>query len=444
MLIELDKEENNVRPCSVCGTFYAKSELMLRSQLDNFFNNSKKEYDGQNIKAMIVPHAGYIYSGQIAMHAYKQLYLDLLLQENDFFKIIILAPSHQEYFKGYSITPVSFYKTPFGKIKVADSNLINSNYNYRSLQEKEHSIEVQLPFLQYIFKKANKDFEILPILLGDLSSTQRQKLITDLKKEITENTIIIVSSDLSHYLEYNQAKELDQKSIDQILGLGKDIEACGKEGILILNEIFGDLDKKVLDYKNSGDIILDKTAVVGYTSIIYYNKENILLKIARRSILDNLKKQKTNFNDLKENINEKLLEKKGTFVTLTINDQLRGCIGNIISNNSIFENIINNSKAAAFFDPRFYSLTEKEYEDIEIEISILSKPEKTTLKEINFGEGVILKKGLKQAVYLPQVWEQLPNKEEFLSTLCKKAGLDQNCYLDPKVVFEKFNVEIIK
>jgi len=444
MLIKLDKEGIDVRPCFVCGTFYSKSELMLKSQLDNFFNNSKKEYAGENIKAMIVPHAGYIYSGQIAMHAYKQLYLDLLLKEKDFFKIIILAPSHQEYFKGYSIAPVSFYKTPFGKIKVADSNLITSKYNYSSLQEKEHSIEVQLPFLQYIFKKANKDFEILPILLGDLSSTQRKEFIRDLKKELTENTIVIISSDLSHYLEYNQAKKIDKKSIDQILTLGTEVDACGKEGIFILNEIFGDLDKKELEYKNSGDVIFDKTAVVGYTSIIYYNKENLLLKIARRSILDTLKKEKTNFNDFKENINNKFLEKKGTFVTLTINNQLRGCIGTIVSNRSVFENIIENSKSAAFFDPRFNSLTEKEYKEVEVEISILSKPEKTTLEKINFGEGVILKKGLKQAVYLPQVWEQLPNKEDFLSSLCNKAGLNNECYLDTKVIFEKFKVEIIK
>jgi MEMO1 family protein len=442
MLINIDKEGLDVRTCSVCGTFYSRSELMLKSQLDSFFNNSKIEYEGQNIKAMIVPHAGFVYSGQIAMNAYKQLYFDLLLRENDFYKIIILAPSHQEYFKGYSIAPVNYFKTPLGKIKLIESKLNDSNYS--SLQEKEHSIEVQLPFLQYIFKKANKDFEILPILLGDLSSTQRKEFITDLKKEITDNTIIIVSSDLSHYLEYNQAKKIDKKSIDQILTLGTEIDACGKEGIFILNDIFGDLDKKELDYKNSGDVVFDKTSVVGYTSIIYYNKENVLLKIARRSILDNLKKEKTNFNDLKENINKKFLEKKGTFVTLTINNQLRGCIGTIVSNRSIFDNIIENSKSAAFFDPRFNSLTEKEYKEVEVEISVLSKPEKTTLKEINFGEGVILKKGLKQAVYLPQVWEQLPNKEKFLSSLCNKAGLNNECYLDTKVIFEKFIVEIIK
>lgn len=442
MKIDIDKD---TRLDAVSGTFYSGSELILKSQLDLFFKNSKKEYNGEKINSMIVPHAGYIYSGQTAMDAYKLLYFDFLLREDDFFKIIILAPSHQEYFKGYSIAPVSFFKTPFGKIKVFDSDLIDSNYNYRSLQEKEHSIEVQLPFLQYIFKKLNKDFEILPILLGDLSNDQRQFLISTLKKEITDNTIVIVSSDLSHFLDYDSAKLRDQKTIDQILVGGKDLDACGRDGIILLNEILSnDFNKKIIDYKTSGDVISDKRSVVGYTSIIYFKEENVLLRIAKRSILDELKKSKTDFDTLKNNLNKKYFEKKGTFVTLTINDQLRGCIGNIVSTKPIFNGVIDNSKAAAFYDPRFYPLTEKEYKEIDVEISILSKPEKTTIEKIKFWDGVILKKGRKSALYLPQVWEQLPKKEDFFSSLCQKADLDRDCYLDKDVFFEKFNVEIIK
>ncbi|MFH0906612.1 MAG: AmmeMemoRadiSam system protein B [archaeon] len=454
------KEKSNlvIRKPAVAGAFYSNSQAKLEKQLDLFFEKADSNYNNEKIDALIVPHAGYIYSGQTAMFGYKKLYYDLMLRDENNFKVIIIAPSHQEYFSGYSITACNYYQTPFGKVKLADNNLITNKLNYKSLQEKEHSIEVQLPFLQYIFKKLNKDFEILPILIGDIDNNKEILEISKLiEKEITPNTIIIVSSDLSHYLPKDKANLIDKKTINNILenktSSKEEIDACGRLPILILSQIAKDNNwkNKLINYSDSGDITKDKSAVVGYSSISYfedYNSQNtnhILKRIAKASISNEFTKREDNFKDLTSILPKEYLEKKGVFVTLTLDEQLRGCIGNIIGKNSVFESVIENSKLSAFDDSRFLPLTKEEFEeeDFEIEISILSIPAPCSLEEIKVGEGVILQNGFNSALYLPQVWEQLPDKNKFLSSLCQKAGLSKECYKEKETKFKKFNVEII-
>jgi len=440
--------DNNFRKPAVVGSFYPENKLILTSQLDTFFEKVEIEYFGEKINALIVPHAGYIYSGQTAMCGYKQLYLDLLLREEDSFKIILLAPNHTEYLKGIAVSDYDYFRTPLGDIKVNSTKITEIN---NSPHKKEHAIEVQLPFLQYIFKKAEKQFTIVPILIGDINQEQVKDIAREINKEITENTIIIVSSDLSHYLPHAKAIEIDNKTIHQILDVTEKTQidaACGKNPILVLQEIAKlrewNSSPKLLRYSNSGDVTKDKSAVVGYASISYSeNKEHLLTRLARRSIQNIFDSRKDNFKDLEQETPKEYLEQKGTFVTLTINNQLRGCIGNIKSTKTVFEGIITNAKYAAFQDPRFDELTEKEFEKVDIEISILSKPKDYILEEINKGDGVILRQGAASAVYLPQVWEQLPNKEQFLASLCEKAGLEKNCYKDKKTKFQKFAVEII-
>jgi len=439
--------DNDYRKPAVAGSFYSENRVILTSQLDAFFKKTEIVYTGEKINALIVPHAGYIYSGQTAMYGYKQLYLDLLLREEDNFKVIILSPNHTEYVKGIVISDYNSFRTPFGDVKV-NSTKIKAEIN-NSPHKEEHAIEVQLPFLQYIFKKAEKDFTIVPIIVGDVSKEEIKTIAKEINKEITENTIIVVSSDLSHYLPEEKAKETDNKTIQEILdSTAKDIDACGKNPILVLQEVakLRGWDKpELLKQTTSGEVTKDKKSVVGYASLSYTEKkEHLLIRLAHRSIQNVFDSRRDNFKDLETFIPKEYLEKKGSFVTLTINNRLRGCIGNITSTKTVFEGIIANAKFAAFQDPRFDELTEKEFERTDIEISILSKPKDCTLEEIKVGDGVILRQGVASSVYLPQVWEQLPDKEQFLASLCEKAGLEWNCYKEKETKFQKFSAEIIE
>jgi len=448
IIISENMDENkNIRHSAVSGSFYPASQIALASQLSGFFNKVELEYFGEKINALIVPHAGFVYSGKTAMHGYKQLYLDLLLREEDSFKVIILAPNHTEHLKGVAIPDYDYFKTPLGDVKV-NSTKINAEIN-NSPHKEEHAIEVQLPFLQYVFKKARKEFSIVPIIVGDVSLEEIKELAKDINKEITSNTIVIVSSDLSHYLPEDKAKEIDNQTIHYMLDrTAKDIDACGQNPILVLQEISilrGWDNPKLLKYTTSGETTKDKKSVVGYASLSYTeNKEHLLIRLAHRSVQNVFDSRRDNFKDLELSIPKEYLEKNGSFVTLTINNQLRGCIGNVTSTKTVFDGIIANAKFAAFQDPRFDELTEKEFEKIDVEVSILSKPVDCILEEIKVGDGVIIRQGVASSVYLPQVWEQLPDKEKFLASLCEKAGLEWNCYKEQETKFQRFSAEIIE
>lgn len=441
--MNFQKTPENTFKSQVAGYFYPSNKILLKNQLNNFFKNVDVNYSNQKIKGIIAPHAGYSFSGKTAMYAYKQLYFSLLLDTEREYKIIVLSPSHKSYFEDIAVLSKNHYQIPTNYVKIYNSENLKK-YENDDAFIKEHSFEVQLPFIDFIFKKLDKEYSVLPILIGDGSAERVYDIIRD---EITDNTIIIASSDLSHFLDNLSAKERDEKSIKNILENKEDIDACGKVGIEVLN-IFSkekNLKKELLNYTDSSEATKDFDSVVGYASFIYYKEDkNILLKIARKSIYNKLNNLKDNFNDLKEIIPEKYLEKQGVFVTLTIDDNLRGCIGDIYSRETIFESVINNSKSAAFNDPRFDALTKNEFKEVKIEVSILSKPEKCTLEEISKGDGVILSRGFNKSVYLPQVWDQINSKEEFLGSLCEKAGLDYNCFLDEKTNFEKFNVKSVE
>ncbi len=443
-IIKFITPEKNVKNPEVAGYFYSNNPSALEAQLSSYFTDANVNYSAEDVFALISPHAGYKYSGLTAMYGYKKLYYSLSLSDINNYNIIIIAPAHKVYFKGISTLSYSSYQTPLGVTKIDNRKL--EKYINDSAFKEEHSIEVQIPFLQYIFKKANKDFTITPVLLGNIKISETLKIIQPL---ITDNTIIIVSSDLSHFNEDKVAREIDKTSINNILSGKTEIDACGVQGIILLNQLLAKdntIKKELLNYSNSGDVTRDKESVVGYASISYYypQKENILISLARKSIYDELNGTKTNLEEIKNILPKEYLEKKGVFVTLTINNKLRGCIGNIIGVSQVYQGVINNAKNAAFSDPRFKELTKEEFKKTDIEVSILSIPVSCSLSEIKTNDGVILEKDYRSALYLPQVWEQLPNKDDFLGSLCEKARLAWDCYKDEKTNFKKFNVEIIK
>jgi AmmeMemoRadiSam system protein B len=260
-----------IRPPAFAGQFYPEDETELKSQVKKFLKESKpKEIKGK-IKALISPHAGYQYSGPTAAYGYKAIQRSNVKRQSS--NVIILGTSHSMMFQGIALTNFGFWETPLGKVRssslykelqnVSDISLINEAHI------SEHSIEVQLPFLQIILK----DFQITPLLTGRVDD--HKVIAKELSKHIDESTLIIVSSDLCHYLPYEEANKADNETIQQILDLDTYIDpeqACGADGIIILIELAKLLKWKIklLDYKNSGDTEGSKDKVVGYASIVFY------------------------------------------------------------------------------------------------------------------------------------------------------------------------------
>ncbi|MFH1838424.1 MAG: AmmeMemoRadiSam system protein B [Candidatus Kuenenbacteria bacterium] len=499
--INNEKEKNfmlkieKIRPAYVAGQFYPASKKELENTIDFFLNNAQKEkFDEKiEIKALIVPHAGYVFSGQTAAFGYKQL-------ENNFNKIFILADNHnsEALYSGISIpTNFTHFQTPLGEIKI--SNLINSfleNNLFKNISSahKTHVIEIHLPFLQKILS----NFEIIPMALSGLDENQRKELTELISQNLDSNSLVIASSDLSHFHPYEKAVKLDKICLEAIINGDiekvKKCEICGPNSVLTLMEIAKQKKwkTKFLDYKNSGDITGDKNNVVGYASVIFYQEkelnkkeQKILLDLARKSIELRIKENKIFEPDLNL-ISQypKLLEKKGAFVTLFKDGKLKGCIGNILPQEKLYLSVQNNAINAAINDPRFLPIERKELDEIDIEISVLEIPQlikANPIREQNFltihadddinslstsnntafsngvnhwqeyldkliplKDGVIIKLGSNQATYLPQVWEQIPEKENFLNSLCQKAGLDYECWKDPETKIYKYQVQMFK
>ncbi len=448
--------EKNIRKPAVAGAFYPLSMEKLSQTIDNYLFEAEKdeELENKQIKALIEPHAGYVYSGGVAAHGYN------LIKDKNIKTVILLAPSHSVYFNSASIGNYTHYITPLGLVKISqladklklESELINT---VDEAHIKEHSLEVQIPFLQ----KTLNDFEIVPIITGDLNQNQIDQIAELISRNIDDQTLIVVSSDLSHFFPYEDAVKMDEKCINSIESLdtqnAKQCEMCGKIPVLILMNIAKKLDwnSKILKYANSGDVTGDRDSVVGYSSIAFYtdssflseSQKNELLTIARKTIQEYIIDGKTYEPKTEDS---KLKEARGVFVTLEKNNQLRGCIGNILPDKPLYLAVRDNAINAAVRDNRFNQVSKAELKDIKIEISVLTIPqeikaetqEKKIEKIKENIDGIILTKGWAQATFLPQVWEQLPIKNEFLSQLCLKAGLEQDCYLKENVKIEKYQV----
>jgi len=272
------------RPSEVAGSFYEDDKELLIESIQKYFDsvddkiifNALKQI--KSLELVMSPHAGYVYSGHVAAYSYKLLFEFLKLKyqtgkQDKNYKVLILAPIHTFYHKGLCQVNCNCYFTPIGKINsilLNDKNISKIDFDY-----SEHSLEVQLPFLQYVFKRLNSNFSIIPIYVGEFSEKdidKYAKVIGDIDCDF-----IILSSDLSHFLSYEHAKTKDNLTINTILNNGNNnyyaIDACGIYPIMILKQLskIKSWKSKLLNYANSGDIKnTDKKKVVGYGSIIFY------------------------------------------------------------------------------------------------------------------------------------------------------------------------------
>jgi len=435
------------------GRFYPAEKKQLYSDVKNYLDKSKVSHKNK-IAALIVPHAGYIFSGQIAADAYSSL-----PQQAQYENIFIIGSSHTSYFQLASIYNEESYSTPLGTVYV-NQNIVNDIINTSSLYQyhpeahkTEHSIEVQLPFLQVTL---DNNYKIVPIILGSGTPSEYQQIAEVLKPYFNKRNLFIISSDLSHYPNSRDAIFIDSSTIEAIISgdtfkfldilkrhedekiIGLRTSACGWSAILTLMYLTKNnhYKYKKLTYCNSGDSEYgDKNEVVGYCSIKVSrdNKQKFilsdaekeyLLQIAEDTLISHLN------NDIRQQINNpsnNLNTHCGAFVTLTSQGKLRGCMGQFETKKPLYKLVQEMVITAAVDDYRFPNVTKEEIEDIEIEISVLSPLKKINdINEITLGKhGIYIVDGLNKGTLLPQVaTDRGWTKEEFLGYCSRdKAGI---------------------
>lgn len=446
----------------VAGSFYPADKAALEYQLDKFLKNAPTLRDKGDVVMMIVPHAGYPYSGQIAADAYKQI------AGQTFARVIIIGTSHKATFEHIALPDYEDFATPLGKLPVDQEFIrkfckLSDRFKLDNLpfNKDDNAIEVQLPFLQ----KTQAKTRIVPILFGNLSLANCQALAYALSLSVDDNTLIIASSDWSHYHSYDMAKQLDSKGIaavvnDDLEGLIKAIaagetEACGAPGIITLTMLTAPVGVNKIElvkYANSGDITNDKSSVVGYASIIFYRQgtaltaieKQKLLRIARRTLASKLSGRKLpTFEPAEANLNEA----RGVFVTLNKDGEMRGCIGYIQTVKPLHVAVQEMALAAGFEDNRFSPLTKEEFKTVKIEVSVLSRMKKVVdASEIKVGrDGLYIIQGDKSGILLPQVavewgWD----REEFLDQVCIKAGLPKGAWRGEDVQLYRFTADLCR
>ncbi|MCK4425506.1 MAG: AmmeMemoRadiSam system protein B [Deltaproteobacteria bacterium] len=453
-----DEASQTVRLPAVAGRFYPNDPEELRKAVRTLLRDASGLDIHGTIRGLVSPHAGYIFSGIVAAAGYRQI-------DPSTRTVILLGPSHRFSLKGPSIPSVTAYRTPLGDVRLAQLAFRLKKLSvFESVPEAhkmEHSLEVQLPFLQVMLK----DFEIVPILVN---SADPKSLAAAIAPYIDNNTLIVASTDLSHYYPYERAVSLDRICTSAITNAEFSrmplCEACGKQAVMTLMHIAENKnwDAKLIDYKNSGDTAGDKNHVVGYASIAFVDRKEgskkmkesisiqdkkVLLRLARSAIEAKLVK------DVKverPGTSPILKGNRGCFVTLHKYGQLRGCIGTIEPVSSLLECIEKNAQNAAFRDPRFPCLSAEELPEIDIEVSVLSVPERLRFKDGDdlkrqlrpLVHGVILSHGMHRSTFLPQVWEQLPDKEQFLEYLCLKGGVAATAWKDPATSVDVYQAEV--
>jgi len=468
-----------VREPAVAGLFYPADPRQLAATIDSLLASASDHAVGE-LKALICPHAGYEFSGPVAAVSYR------LLAGRQFGEVVLLAPSHYALFRGASVSSADLFRTPLGAVPIsarakslasvapfvreAPCQVQRPEWVPQSPRRPpadgmdtpdtwEHSDEVQVPFLQ----RTLGNFKLLPIVFGQVDCEQVAKGLLPL---IDDDTLVIASSDLSHYYTYDTARRMDASCIDAILHLDTEKmaeqEACGKGPILTLLHLARAKGWKpvLLDARNSGDTSGNHVRVVGYSAVAFYEPvgENFgkaerkqLLEMARNTLTEVVNKRPAPKPALGE-LPAKLRDAKGCFVTLTERGELRGCIGYIFPNGPLAQAVVDNAESAALRDHRFLPVDSLELDSIEIEISVLTVPRPLLfnspdelLAKLHPGvDGVVLKLGDRGATYLPQVWSQIPEKTAFLDTLSQKAGCAPGSWRQPGTSVMTYHVEHFK
>lgn len=451
------EKKNRDRPAAVAGKFYPASAEQLSRDIKEMLEQSKKSSGpGFSPRAIIVPHAGYVFSGKVAAAAFNRIIAD------DYpGKVFVIASSHRMHFTGASVFCAGDYVTPLGRVQVdceTGRKLAEENEIFTTREDAhlaEHSLEVQLPFLQYIL---DQKFGLIPIILGTRNQEDCRKIAEALEPFFIPGNLFVFSSDFSHYPGYEDAVSNDRITAEAILtnSPGKLLSAlennsnrktdglvtslCGWTSVLVLLYLTTGKNYRYewIDYRNSGDQPLygDHDRVVGYSAIAVYEEKEIpfslnpgekeyLLQIAKESVREMVMHgRRTPLSD--ELITGSLALAAGAFVSLYSGGNLRGCIGSFGEEVSLAE-VVNRVAASATGDRRFDPVGINELDNLEIEISVLTPLKKiTSPQEIVLGKhGIYIKKGWSSGTFLPQVATKYGwTLEEFLGRCARdKAGI---------------------
>lgn len=463
------------RQPAVAGSFYPAQETLLRASLEEYFRIAAQPVSEHRVRALIVPHAGYVYSGPVAAAAFSRLD-----PEAEYRNVFLIGVSHTAMYRGAAVYTSGHFITPLGKVPVNEplaAGLVQScseMYDHASPHLREHSLEVELPFLQY---RLRHDFQIVPVLIGTRNPGDLCAIARCLEPYFTPGNLFVISTDFSHYPSTGDAEKVDRSTAEalvsndpeQFLQAVKKNEALGIKGLVtamcgwpavysLLNLSQGDsgLDYSLVRYANSGQVPTgDKSRAVGYWAIELIEKEHNtgntsmnlteldkkhLLEIARRTLERYLDDETlVSFNP--DKLSPNLKQEGGAFVTLTKNGALRGCIGRFADTDPLYLTVQKMAIAAATQDSRFKPVTREELDELEIEISVLSPLYPVQSKdEIVMGKhGIYMRKGFATGTFLPQVGEKYGwTVEEFLGRCARdKAGIGYYGWKDAELfVFE--------
>jgi AmmeMemoRadiSam system protein B/AmmeMemoRadiSam system protein A len=425
----------SVRAAAVAGMFYPGDAETLGAQVEALLAGAGEPAPRLGFpKVLVVPHAGYVYSGSIAARAYDELGA----ARGCVRRVVLLGPAHRVALRGLAVPTAEAFATPLGRVPV-DTQALRALQDLPQVVRSdaahalEHSLEVQLPFLQ----KQLGEFSLVPLAVGIASPQEVEEVLERLWGG--RETLIVVSTDLSHYHSYEEARRIDAATLARIAACDSDIdheEACGAtplNGLLSLARKRG-LPVKLLAACNSGDTAGGKGQVVGYSSFALFEGPQAsatqageaLLGIACGAIERQLFQRAAAACDAPW-----LTQPGATFVTLKKGGELRGCIGSLQALRALAEDVAQNALGAAFRDPRFPALAAQEWPHCRIEVCLLSPPralsfvdEADLLAQLRPGEdGLILEAQGRRGTFLPQVWESIPDTRAFLRELVKKTGL---------------------
>ena len=452
----------NVRQAAVAGGFYPADPKTLSTMIDDMLAHASPPPINDPILAVVAPHAGYQFSGPVAAYTYATL------KGRKFSRVVVIAPSHYEAFDFTSVFDGDAYTTPLGTVwvdkvfakqlaSISPTIRLSSQGHIPTPKGAEHALEVELPWLQRVLG----DFELVAVVMGDQSYENSRALGVALAKLIPgSDTLIVASSDLSHYHPYDEAVKIDHKSLNALqawdyYNMSRNFEAriweaCGGAPIvaaMIAAERMGANQALVLKYANSGDITGDHSRVVGYSADVFVktqsgmtvgpqfslngHEKNELLALARKSVEYAVREKKA--YEPAASSSESLSQERGAFVTLKESGELRGCIGYTSAVKPLYMTVRDTATLAAMRDSRFRPVSASELPQLEYEISVLSPLRRVLdISQIKVGQhGLLMKNGTYEGLLLPQVpVEERWNRHRFLEETCVKAGMRSGCWKD--------------
>ena len=439
-----------IRPPAVAGTFYPAAPDALERQLARFMSEADNAPPSSGApaipKAIIAPHAGYVYSGPVAARAYARL----AAARGQITRVVLIGPSHHLAFHGLAVDMSEAWQIPGGTVAldqeaIARLRALPMVGQLDAAHEREHALEVHVPFLRHVLG----DIRLVPIVAGDAPPEAVAALFDAVWGG--PETLIVVSTDLSHYLDYAACQALDARTAEAIerfddSAIGS-AEACGQvptRGLLRTAQRRG-MTIERLDLRNSGDTAGPRDRVVGYGAWALFERsteadpERAAIEVLAPTLIDLVRGGiAIGFNTGQpgrvrtEALNHPVLAAHGAaFVTLRRNGRLRGCIGSPVAHRPLAQDVVEHAFNAAFRDPRFPKLALLELTALELSVSVLTPPapmqfenETDLLAQLRPGmDGLIIEDAGRRSLYLPSVWQEIPDRRQFLWSLKMKAGL---------------------